>query len=429
MQRININYINYMKFYDKINEEKKQKEEMKKEEEKEKRIKGRRKKENKDENEEEEDEKEEEEEDEEEEYITSNDKRSDIKEKNKRSNIIEINTRENNIITNNSENDSDENDSENETIFNNRKENLLDKRINKLDDDEDLIPIINRNTKDARIKIFDTSGVKKNKKNSNNFLGIIETTPKNYIKSFFNDFDYTNSENLIKLYIGEKEKFYIYINKWLMTLNNNIYKKISPIVGKIINVLYNNIAEKSQMLNNKKNITLYRGGFFSKIKLKIRETITLYRGFSIKKTDIFLYKACEGDIICYPSFMSFSTDKDAAKRFAKDDNKICSDLSKKCSCLIQLDYLIQDGCKFQAANIQAYSKYPESEILFPPFSFFKIEKVEFDKIEHNGTKDHPFKIILKIINRDFYLDQAILDGEEFDYDKKNNMWKLKFKKK
>ena len=370
------------------------------------------KREGEDEDEEEEDELREEEEGEEEEDIIPNKHRGDKRGKNKRSNDYEIDTRDDNIIITNDEIDS-------------RKENLLSKRRKNFDEDYDSIPILNRNTKAERDTIFSTNSIKINKNKVNNSLGIIEATPKNLIKSFLQKYDYKNSENLIKLYIGENEKFYIYVNKWLMTLNINIYKKISPIVGKIMNVLYNNIAEKSQMLNNKKNITLYRGGFFSRMKLKINEPITLYRVFSIKKADIFLYKACEGDIICYPSFMSFSRDKKVAQGFAKDDKNIFSDLSKKCSCLIQLDYLIQDGCKFQAANIQAYSKYTESEILFPPFSFFKIEKVVFDKIEHNGTKQHPFEIKLKIINRHFYLDQAILDGEEFDYDKKNNMWKLR----
>ena len=85
----------------------------------------------------------------------------------------------------------------------------------------------------------------------------------NYLKNFYNSIN----KDLAKLYSLESPKFYYYINKWLMSLNNDIYQRISPIAGKITNFIYSNIQSRNK---NKDNI-----------KLK------LYRGFLIKKADIF----------------------------------------------------------------------------------------------------------------------------------------------
>ena len=340
--------------------------------------------------------------------ILSNSKSIDIKEKNiienENDNINEIITTTEPLIPDNYKNirenepllDNDnENDNElirdNQNSYLNRNNNRENNRIIK----------INRNHEDDIIKVDNKIN------NDKNLLGKIEKTRKQKIKDFFikKGYNYKDSRYLARLYTSDEEKFYKYINNWLLTLNQEIFEKISPITGKIINILYQQISAKSKKLNNDTNMKLYRG-------------------FSIKKTDIFLYKACEGDIMCYPSFLSMTTDKTVAKNFIKDDDEI-TDLKKMCSCLIKLDYNIKEGCKEQGADISSYSNYDEKEILFPPFSFFKIEKVKCDKNKHEGTKKNPFKINLKIINRDFYLDRAIFEKKDFIYDRKNNIWVLK----
>ena len=191
-------------------------------------------------------------------------------------------------------------------------------------------------------------------------------------------------------------------------------KKKSPITGKIINLLYKNISERSNNLH----------GTFKKV---------LYRGFKIKKADILLYKACKGDIICYSSFMSMSLDKSVAKNFAnftkeEKEGKIdMADLGQKYACLITLQYNINEGCKFQESDVTGYSNYKEEERLFPPFSFFKIidVKINYDISDPKKNFEYPFEIHLKVINMKFYLDQALLNNKEIDYNKKNNMWILK----
>lgn len=294
--------------------------------------------------------------------------------------------------------------------------------INNIDNIPDIndfnnIPYINeikndsQNSEEIKITVKNKSNRVNNiflRKEKKVYLGQINVNEKNLIKKFLVENDFKKSVNILKLYTGEDEKFYTNVNKWLFSYNINIYKEIGPIVGKIINFLYSVIL--------KKNILK-----FPKI---------LYRAFTIKKADIFLYKACEGDIFFYPAFTSTTKDEKATDIFKYNYPAEWKDLGEKCNCLIVLNYEIQNGDVLQEANISNYSKFEdEDESLFPPFSFFKIIKVYFndgktlngEKI-YNGTFKNPFKIELKIIKRDFYLDKAILNNEDIFYNKKLNKW-------
>ena len=242
---------------------------------------------------------------------------------------------------------------------------------------------------------------------------MIEKGKKDEFKKFFDNNPYNKGENLLKFYTSDVG-FYKYINEWLRTLDYKIYKQISPIVGKMTNIIYSDIIEKSENSEKEKDILLFRG-------------------FSSKKADIFLNKACEGDIICYPAFTSTSEEKEVADEFIENVNIDKTNLNEKRAYLMILKYNIKVGCKYQEADIAKFSKFDESERLFPPFSFFKINEVKFknkdednknDQEIYDGTKDHPFIINLEVINRNFYLDQAILKNEEFKYNKEEVMWEL-----
>ena len=165
-------------------------------------------------------------------------------------------------------------------------------------------------------------------------------------------------------------------------------------------------------------------------KNKVRGIKKLYRSLVIKKADIFLYKACEGDIFFYPSFTSTTSVPDITNIFKIEQNIEMKQLNEKCNCLIEINYNLDKDDVLQEANIAKYSDYgDEAERLFPPYSFFKINKVMFnvgnrfgnsisDNKIYDGTFEHPFKIELEIIKRNFYLDSAIAKEQKFNYNKK-----------
>ena len=227
---------------------------------------------------------------------------------------------------------------------------------------------------------------------------------------------YNSNQKLVKLYTLNDGKFYLKLNDWLRTFNIEIYTQIGPITGKIMNYLY------FEMMSN---------------KIENREE-KLYRGLTIKKADIFLYKACEGDIFFYPAFTSTSKDKSESDKFKNKFSIDIKKLDEKCNCLIEINYNARDKDVLQEADIAKHSNYGyEQERLFPPYSFFKIKKVLFnsgynkngkkldDKDTFNGTFERPFKIELELIRRNFYLDEAIAKNKNFNYIKKGNIWELK----
>jgi len=258
------------------------------------------------------------------------------------------------------------------------------------------------NKKDAVIKI---------RPKHKEYLGTINKNDKAKIKKILLD-KYKTTEGLLKLYTFESGQFYKKLNNWLRTFNLNIYKKIGPISGKIMNFLYLIIKSNKNFIPRK-----------------------LYRGLTIKKADIFLYKACEGDIFFYPSFTSTTTEAKITDIFKNLHGIDIKKLDEKCNCLIEINYSIRKGDVLQEGDITDYSEKDEKERLFPPYSFFKIKRVLFNDGYENGKKlnyeeifdgtfERPFKIELEIIRRNFYLDEAITKNKNFNYNKKINRWEL-----
>ena len=68
-------------------------------------------------------------------------------------------------------------------------------------------------------------------------------------------------------------------------------------------------------------------------------------------------------------------------------------------------------------NISSISSVSyEEEILFPPFSFFKINKVVFRK----GIINEPHLIYVEVINKKYNIESRIKEGKKAYYDNELN---------
>jgi len=180
-----------------------------------------------------------------------------------------------------------------------------------------------------------------------------------------------NIKKYVKNYTKE-EFYYKYLNKFLREGNFDDFRKLSSHVAKFIFKLYD-FREKN--LFNQKHSTLYR---------------IMY----LDRSDIKEYELLINRVICFPSFTSTSTRKNG---FFPKKRKISDEL---------VLLIIEQNNTKSTVSISQYSHYPsEEEYLFLPFSFFKIEKVEYKK-ENEGD---PHIIYLTALNSDKPIEEMFLD--------------------
>ena len=145
----------------------------------------------------------------------------------------------------------------------------------------------------------------------------------------------------------------------------------------------------------------------------------LRRAISMKKSDLYLYKACEGNIIILPGFTS-SSEKLLIGRLRTFMGKYT--YKNKNNILEYVEMIIKFtknsfNNEILAVNISSISSQPyEEEILFPPFSFFKINKVVFK----SGLINDPHQIFVDVINKKYNIESKIKNGRKVYYDPKLN---------
>ena len=170
-----------------------------------------------------------------------------------------------------------------------------------------------------------------------------------------------NISSYIKNYTTESF-YYRYLNKFLREKNFEAFRILSSHISKFILKLYD-----------------YRKKIISKQKKG-----NLYRYMYLNPNDIKLYENSVGRVICYPAFTS--TTINIKKNFKP----------KKYNPNDELVFLeIKYNNTKSNVMISEFSKFPqEEEILFLPFSFFKVNKVELN----SGDEKKPHKIYLIAIN-------------------------------
>ena len=206
------------------------------------------------------------------------------------------------------------------------------------------------------------------------------------------------NEITIKAYSGK----YIHkdLNKWLLELKNN-YESIAYFTARLMYHL-NSYALKNDMFyyNDKK---------------------ILYRGIQISYSNLLKYERARGKIIVLTSFTSTTENKDNALLFAKRKNS--KDFYKKDLVFSVLYYIknkweignVPNGINIQ--NIAEFKK--EREVLFQPFSFCYVEKVDINLSKYTAD------IYLETIGKTEIFEQKLKDGRELFYDGSENIIKFK----
>ena len=205
------------------------------------------------------------------------------------------------------------------------------------------------------------------------------------IKQDFWDFDF--SKECIKYYTGEN-LCYVF-NKALRNFEK-FYVEMCYFIGPFYYGLFNYALLNKEKALNKKT--------------------TLYRDLIMDILDLYSYKFCENDIICFPSFTSTTLDENLNFKPSKKAIKInnIKDMSEPNYVKMIISYDPEGKCIPQGLDVSEESKLSkEKEILLFPFTFLKIDNVEIN----SGTENDKHIIFLTIINR----------GNTLEYGLNNNL--------
>ena len=241
-------------------------------------------------------------------------------------------------------------------------------------------------------------------KNFQNFLGKekeenMKNKNKEEIINSFKTFDLDKDLKVLNnLLIKEYTKNTLYgdLNNWLKSLQTDVYEKISYYTARLMYSL------NSYGFEQKK--------FFKK-------NLYLYRGEKKKYTYLLPYERAVGKIIALSSFTSTSQKEYIAENWGgRNRAKNIYYENKKFSVIYKIkNNAVEDSIPC-GINIQSISEYyNEEEVLFQPFSFYLVKKVEFD------YKSFTVDIELETIMKKEILEYKIKKGKSVNYDHIQNI--------
>ena len=138
----------------------------------------------------------------------------------------------------------------------------------------------------------------------------------------------------------------------------------------------------------------------------------LYRDLIMEKLDLYYYKFCENDIICFPSFTSTTLKENLnfkPSNKSKHINNI-GEMEEKNYVKMIISYNPVGWCVPQGLDVSDESQFShEKEILLFPFTFMKIDKVEI----HTGKQNDKHYIYLTIINKENVLEYCLNNNYSF----------------
>ena len=133
---------------------------------------------------------------------------------------------------------------------------------------------------------------------------------------------------------------------------------------------------------------------------------------TIKSDDFEKYKNNIGEVICYPTFIS-TTEIDVLKYGFQIET---FNRTNGINVVLVIEYKCNNASyPIPFINVSYISTYyAEKEYIFPPFSFFRIEKIE------EGTSDHPHIIYMSVPNKRCLIEFEIKKGKTICYNKELN---------
>ena len=231
-----------------------------------------------------------------------------------------------------------------------------------------------------------------------NYINSKDIDEKSSIEEWVNKINSGTVQEFIQAYTGETPLCYS-LNKWLRECDQDEFDKIKYFAGPFSYSLYQYAHKNPQMKVN-----------FSK---------KFYRKMVLKNHDYIKYKNNIGELICFPAFTSTS-EKDMSKysfptRLAIDINNIKND---DIYVLLKIDYKCKNtSYPTPCINVSYYSSNSgEKEYIFPPFSFFRIDKVE----TRSGRSNDPHIIYMTVPNKRILIEFALKNKKTINYDKNLN---------
>ena len=183
------------------------------------------------------------------------------------------------------------------------------------------------------------------------------------------------NEKLINDYT--KNTFFGDLNRHLRTINMDSFEEVAYFASRFMYSL-NDYAIDNNKFYNEEN--------------------KLYRGMSIKYSDLIAYERVKNKIIIFSSFTSMSESEDVVKRTFAYKRKYYF------SVIFYIKNLHKDKWISSGINIQQISnKKYEKEIIFQPFSFYRVIDVEIN------IKNYEAKIYLETIGKKEILEEEIKD--------------------
>ena len=202
----------------------------------------------------------------------------------------------------------------------------------------------------------------------------------------------------IEAYTGETVLCYS-LNKWLRNCNSNEYDDVKYFAGPF-------------------SYALYQYAYSNKSK-GVYESKNFYRKMTIKLSDFLLYKIFIGELICYPAFTSTS-EKDISKyNFPTTTAININDLTPNdVSIVLMINYICKSSSNSTpCVDVEEHSvNAGEREFIFPPFSFYKIEKV----VENGGVPNDPHIIYLSVPNKKNLLEFGLKKNKTIHYNRAQN---------